>query len=124
MRRSQEGFTAVELLVTLFVAVAFIATAFQLYSAVVSDSGEARFRAKASNIAYAELRRWTDESITSCSPVTNQAFTIESGHGLDNPVGTVTVECRTNGLMYVKTVVAYGPTTSRKDVQHAMFTAK
>lgn len=124
MKQSESGFTAVELLVTLFVAVAFIATAFQLYTAVVNDSGDARFRAKASNIAYAELRKWADDTTPGCTPVTDQVFAIAAGHGLDQPEGKVTIQCRADGLTRIQTVVSYGPAGNKKEVQHAIFAAK
>ena len=47
---NQSGFTAVELLITLFIAVAFIATGYQLYTAILKDSAETRNQANASNI--------------------------------------------------------------------------
>ena len=124
-RQLQEGgFTAVELLITLFIAVAFLGTAYQLYTAVIRDSAEARFRAKASNIAYAELRKWSDDTTPGCTARPEQAFTIAAGHGLDNPLGKVTIECRLDNLTYVKTSVAYGPTANRKEVQHAVYVSK
>ena len=122
--RNQQGFTAVELLVTLFVAVAFIATSYQLYSAIVRDSGDARFRAKASNIAYAELRKQADTSTSGCVAQPSTSFPIPTNHGLDQPSGTVTVTCRSADLAKVEVVVAYGPSYARKDVRHAIFVAK
>lgn len=122
---SSDGFTAVELLITLFVAVAFIATAYQLYSAVLADSGEARFRAKASNIAYAELRRRSDDSVPGCTPLAETGFHIDKAtSGLEEPEGKVLIECRANNLTYVKTRVIYGRASERKEVQHAIFVAK
>lgn len=122
---ASDGFSAVELLVTLFVAVAFLATAYQLYSAVLGDSGEVRFRAKASNIAYAELRRRSDDSTPGCAPLAETTFTIDKAtSGLEDPEGKVLIECRANNLTYVKTRVIYGRATDRKEVQHAIFVAK
>ena len=123
-RSTQQGFTAVELLITLFVAVAFIATAYQLYSAIVRDSGDARFRAKASNIAYAELRKKADDTTSGCVAESPASFPIPSGHGLDQPVGTITTTCRSADLAKIEAVVAYGPSTARKEVRHAIFVAK
>jgi len=51
------GFTTVELLVTLFVAVAFLMSGYQLYSMIINDGGEVRARAKASNVAYKYLQQ-------------------------------------------------------------------
>ena len=51
------GFTTVELLVTLFIAAAFLMSGYQLYSMIIRDGGEARARAKASNVAYEYLQK-------------------------------------------------------------------
>lgn len=58
--KNTRGFTTVELLVTLFIAVAFLMSGYQLYSMIIRDGGEARARAKASNVAYDYLKREKD----------------------------------------------------------------
>ena len=121
MTDSEAGFTAVELLITLFIAVIFLGAAYQLYTVVIGDSAEARFRARASNAAYAELRKRADITTPGCTPAAEQNFAVDSSVGLDNPQGKYVIECRQNGLTYVKTTVTYGPANQRKEVQHAMF---
>lgn len=51
-----EGFTAVELLITLFVAALFIISGYQLYAVATADSADIRERSLASNIGYKYLR--------------------------------------------------------------------
>ena len=120
----QQGFTAVELLVTLFVATMFMAASYQLYSIIVKDSGDIRARSKASNIAYAELRKRADTRYLTCSNV-DQPLPIPADHKLDNPEGRVVVICHLNGLTEVRTNIWYGPGTGtdRAEVKHAVFVA-
>jgi prepilin-type N-terminal cleavage/methylation domain-containing protein len=68
---SQAGFSAVELLITLFIAAAFVATGYQLYSVIIQDGEAAREQAKASNIAYDNLRRYSPQATSPCSTVTH-----------------------------------------------------
>lgn len=55
----QSGFSAVELLITLFVAAAFIATGYQLYYAVIEASGETRSRALVHNSINSNIQFYT-----------------------------------------------------------------
>lgn len=63
----QSGFSAVELLITLFVAVAFLATGYQLYYAVLESSGQTRMRAMAHNIASDYIRFQATQVPTTCT---------------------------------------------------------
>lgn len=131
---SQEGFSAVELLITLFVAVAFIATGYQLYSTIVKDGGEARFRARASNLAYENLRRASDTTPT-CSATTPVVShpPVPSDSGLDAPVIKQTISAPQgcsgstwqDRVMKVEITVEYGPSSSTKqEVTHAVYVSK
>lgn len=110
-RRAQQGFTAVELLVTLFVASAFLIAGFQLYSVVIKDGGEARAQSRASNVAYQYMRQYSDSATNPCSntsPVINTPITVE---GLANTTATVTITCAqpdTDTLSKISVVISYG----------------
>jgi|GEM_PF-812320 len=87
------GFTTVELLITLFVASAFLISGFQLYIFVIKDGGEARAQAKASNVAYDYLQQYK-ANVT--SPCTNQSIETDKAitvPNLSNATLTVTVTC-------------------------------
>lgn len=129
---NESGFSVVELLITLFIAVAFIATGYQLYSAIVKDGGDARFRARASNLAYENLRRAAADTTIPCpsgSAVSTPASPANTG--LDNPIITQTISAPqgcsgglwTNKIMKVEMRVQYGPSTNRQEVTHAIYTA-
>lgn len=55
--QAEHGFTAVELLVAMLVGVLLLGSAYQLYGAILQDSGEVHQRAVANTFAYAKLRQ-------------------------------------------------------------------
>lgn len=87
------GFTAVELLITLFVAAVFLASGYQLYSLILTDSGSIQSEASASNVAYDYLRKNSNAATNPCTestPVANQALVIE---GATNSTISISVTC-------------------------------
>lgn len=124
---TQSGFSAVELMVTLFVAVVFLAAGHQMYNAIVQDSGETRQRARASNIAYDYLHRYADNIPAVCAtatPVNNTAVTPDP-EGLTNVRVTVTYSCPQStlaNLTRVQVKVSYG--SESQEVVHAMYTSQ
>lgn len=59
---NKSGFTTVELLVTLFVAAAFLMSGYQLYAMIIKNNGEAGARAKAVNVAYQALQKYKTDT--------------------------------------------------------------
>ncbi len=62
--RPSQGFTTVELIVTLFVAAMMVISGYQLYSAVNSRGTNTRMMSEASNIGYEALRKFGGQSTT------------------------------------------------------------
>jgi prepilin-type N-terminal cleavage/methylation domain-containing protein len=122
MTSRQSGFSAVELLITLFIAAAFIATSYQLYSIIIKDGGEARQQAKASNIAYDNLRRYAPQATSPCSVFTpTPTPTIPTG-SLPSATITVSITCpygTSVSVTKVQVSVTYG--TPQKEVVHAIY---
>ncbi len=121
-QHSQSGFSAVELLITLFIAAAFITTGYQLYTIVVKSGTDTRSQSRASNIAYDNLRRYTPQVTSPCTAITpSPTPTIPAGSGLANPSITVTVSCPYGliGLSKVEVSVKYG--TPQQEVIHAIY---
>lgn len=58
MNRDESGFTVAELLVTIIVAALFVGIFYQLYVVLVGVNANARNLAQASNVAYANMRRY------------------------------------------------------------------
>jgi len=119
----QAGFSAVELLITLFIAAAFVATGYQLYSVVIQNGESAREKAKASNIAYDNLRRYSPQATSPCSAVTpSPTPAIPSGSNLPNGAISVVISCpygTSSGLSKVTATVTYG--NPQESVVHVLF---
>lgn len=95
----QSGFTAVELLITLFVAAAFLIAAYQLFSLVIKDGGETRAQSRASNIAYDYMRQYAASSTTipctATTPLNNASINVD---GLSNTTITIRITCLPNAI--------------------------
>jgi hypothetical protein len=120
---NQAGFSAVELLITLFIAVAFIGTGYQLYSIIINGGGEARAQARASNIAYDNLRRYTPQATNPCSVFTpTPTPTIPANSGLSNATITVTISCPyTTAVTVTKVQVSVKYGSPQQEVLHAIY---
>lgn len=106
----QAGFTAIELLITLFVAAAFLVSGYQLYSLIIKDGGQTRAEARASNIAYDYLRRYSATTEFPCvasTPVNNSSISVG---GLSAVTITVAITCpyaTTTSISKVETTIRY-----------------
>lgn len=92
-KESQSGFTAIELLITLFVAAAFLVAGFQLYNLVIKDSGKTRAQANAANVAYNYLKQYSTSAVTPCvasTPLNASPITVSN---LNNVAVTVNLSC-------------------------------
>lgn len=93
-RITQQGFTAVELLITLFVAAAFLIAGYQLFTVVIRDGGATRAEAKAANYAYDRLRRFEafaeNPCVAKASSYNNTPVTVD---GLTDAKLTVLYSC-------------------------------
>jgi prepilin-type N-terminal cleavage/methylation domain-containing protein len=121
---TQAGFSAVELLITLFIAAAFVSTGYQLYSVIISNGEGAREKAKASNIAYDNLRRYSPQATAPCSAVTpSPTPAIPSGSNLPSASISVVISCpygTSSGISKVSATVTYG--NPQESVVHVLFT--
>lgn len=133
----QAGFSAAELLISLFIGAAFIGAAYQLYGIAIGDSGNNRMHALASNTAYAAMRSQASQ-ITSnsnasiCVPVSTTPLAVPNGISLPSPVSmTLTNSCPyaaidgsslTSGLTQVTVAITYGP--SAQKITHSVYVSK
>ena len=109
--RNQAGFTAVELLITLFVAAAFLIASYQLFNLVIKDGGATRAESRASNIAYDYLRQYASSATTipctASTPLNNAPLSID---GLTSVTITIAVTClpdAINSLSKVEATINY-----------------
>ena len=120
--KKQSGFTAVELLITLFVAAAFLVTGYQLYTVIIKDSGNTRAQARAANVAYDYIRRYSPSASNPCSvstPVNNTPITVG---GLQNVTVLVNFTCpypSTSTITAIDVVVSYN--TPQQSVEYKTY---
>ncbi len=125
IHRKQSGFTAVELLITLFVAAAFLVTGYQLYALIIKDSGNARAQARAANVAYDYIRQYSPSAGNPCvasTPVSNAPITVS---GLQHVTVTVTYTCpysSTPTITKVDAIVYYN--SPQQSVEYATYVNK
>lgn len=121
-RDTQSGFSAVELLISLFIAVAFIAAGYQLYAVVIKDGADARYRAEASNIAYAKLRLYAAQATNPCTEVTPSPTPELPADTLPNGDITADITCPYGiGNPTSKVVVAVQYGSPQHKVVHALY---
>lgn len=112
MRHTKEsGMTVVELLITLFVASAFLISGFQLYTAIIRDGGESRAQARASSVVDDYLKQYKLEATEYCTeqtPLVNEPIESE---GLNSATISVTITCPYSGNMgisKIEVILVYG----------------
>lgn len=120
---NSKGFSAVELLISLFIATAFVTTGYQLYSVVIQDNEKAREQAQASNIAYNILRQYSPQATNPCTAVTpTPTPTIPSGSNLPSPSVSVSFTCPYGTSVDVtKVIVTVNYGNPQIGVVHALF---
>ena len=110
--QKQQGFSTVELLISLFIAAAFLVAGFQLFSVATKNSNEARLRAKAGSIASETIQARMYAANTPCSPTPAAATIAIPSSDLPQASAAVTYSCpygNTSGTTRVSVVVTYGP---------------
>lgn len=123
-QHKQSGFTAVELLITLFVAAAFLIAGYQLFNVVIKDGGQARAESTAGNVAYDYLRRYAPQATNPCTAATvldNAAITVD---GLSNVKISVAISCppgyTATGVSKVEATITYN--TPQQTSKYSTFT--
>ena len=120
--QKQAGFSAVELLISLFIAVAFMGAGYQLYAIAVKDGGDARLRAKANDIAYEKLRAYAPQATKPCTTVTpSPTPTLPNATDLPAASITVSITCPYTSSQTSKVSVTVRYDTPQKEVTHALF---
>ena len=109
--RTQQGFTAVELLITLFVAAAFLVAGYQLFNIVIKDGGDTRAESRASNVAYDYLRRYSNTATNPCtptSPLTNQVTDVSDLADVKVSVAVTCPQSDAPSLSKIEAIITYG----------------
>ena len=108
-----QGFTVVELLVTLIVSMLLLVSIYQFYNYVLADSAEARARAVASNLAYQYMRERAGQVAATCpatpivSVITSHASTTNlPAPASPNPAIRITTKCAVNAPTDITQIIA------------------
>ena len=123
--KNQQGFSVPELLLTLFIGAAFIATAYQLYGLIVRDGAASRQQAMASDLAKQILQKNTNDNnvvLSSCAASSTTPST--TNPGLPTPFSvSVAVTCpygTSSSISLVTVTVNYAKT----GVTHASYASQ
>lgn len=123
---ASSGFSAVELLITLFIAAIIVFAGYQLYATIIKDANDARNRSVASNIAYDNLRLISSQVTQPCTAKTHSALapapSIPTNSGLLSPSITGSIDCPFSSslnLSRVSVTVTYG--NPAESVTHAIY---
>ncbi|MDO4781125.1 MAG: prepilin-type N-terminal cleavage/methylation domain-containing protein [Candidatus Saccharibacteria bacterium] len=91
-----DGFSMVELLITLFIASMLVLAGYGVYDAVLRNSRDSRLLAEASNIAYSLLRKYAAEKTLDCPKSSFASQSLEDGERAQAaklPQGGVEIKC-------------------------------
>ena len=122
-RNAEQGFTAVELIIALIVGVLLLGSAYQLYTTIVSDAGDAQRKSQASNIAYALLREYGDKPEFVGDPCSgNSATPTVTAANLPGATATVVTTCPVANadLNLITVTVEYNNANSKEQVSRAI----
>lgn len=107
INKKQLGFSAIELMITLFISVGFFTVGYQIYNLIITDGNEARTQARVKNIIDEYTEMYKSNTEVSCSasvPVNNSPLTIS---GLANVTVSVSITCpQINGVSATKETVS------------------
>jgi prepilin-type N-terminal cleavage/methylation domain-containing protein len=126
MSHTENGFTIIELLISLLVAGLILISAYQLFGVVNNDSLEVRQRAIASNIAYENLRTYSSSATNPCTVITpSPQPSVPTDSTLVAPTAiVVTITCpygTASNISKIAIKVTYG--NPQVEVNHALFTS-
>ncbi len=89
----QPGFSAIELLITLFIAAVFLMSGYMLYASVIKNGGESRAKTSAFNAADDYLQAYKTSATSPCTtqnPLDDSPIDVQ---GLTNVKVSVSIEC-------------------------------
>lgn len=124
------GFTAVELLITLFVAAIFLSAGYILYNVVVTRSSEARHQIEADSIATDYLQRYRSLVGAACvasTPLPSTAITGSDAASLASARVTVSITCPIPALPSISKIIVkvdYKEGGTNESVQHEAYASR
>jgi prepilin-type N-terminal cleavage/methylation domain-containing protein len=118
----QSGFSAIELLITLFIAAAFLMSGYQLYDVIMKDGGETTAKTRASNVAYDYVQQYKTTPTNPCTAQTPLTDSPKTVSGLSNVTVTVTISCPYSSITSIsKVLVTVKYNTPQQTVSNATY---
>ncbi|MEO8912057.1 MAG: prepilin-type N-terminal cleavage/methylation domain-containing protein [Candidatus Saccharimonas sp.] len=105
-----KGLTAVELIIAIVIAMILLGSAYQMYAAVLRNSGESQSQATASNVAYDLVRQYQKKATTPCNGGITETPALPSYAQLPSGKATAAISCpfgNSSTLSLVKVTVTY-----------------
>ena len=128
--KPNNGFTTVEILLTLFVGALLLGGGYQLYSIVKKSSTDSRNQTDASNIAYEQLRNYSEGTAGGCVPSVASEETITAN--IPQPTtlpGILLMKVKrtcpfgnNDEISLITVSITYGESGARYEVSHALYT--
>ncbi len=110
MNTNESGFTVVELLIALVVAMLLLGSGYQLYTTVLRDSGGTQRRANADNAAYQLLRQYQSNIGATCSSPSTATPAVPSTANLPGSTASVAISCpfgTSSSISLVRVTITY-----------------
>jgi hypothetical protein len=121
--RRELGFTAVEVLITLFIAAVFIIAGYALYGVVIKDNGSTRAQTVASDLAYNYMRQYSASATKPCTVPSGFPLTLTpTVTGLSNVSVTVSIDCPYSGYPTTNGTSGYVPLATQQSVSEILVT--
>lgn len=123
---TSNGFSAIELLVTLFIAGIFLITGYQLYGVIIKSGAQTNSQAHAYNIVYDYMQRSKAAAEVPCQeiPPSTPLVNDNSQPRLSNVTVTVTISCpygTSSSISKVLAELTYGHGVDQKTVNVATY---
>ncbi len=122
----QTGFSAVELLITLFIGTIFLLAGYQLYNYTLKGNASADRTAQMSNLAYTYLRQYSSSAKQPCGDIGTTPYTAYTSSSvtvgtITNASASVVITCpygASSNISLVTSSITFNGTT----VSHAVYT--
>lgn len=133
---NEEGFTAIELLITLIVASIFLFSGYQLYVQVTRDGADANKTAVLSNVVYERMTKLAKDTTSlagnqagcGTTSISTPAATVENVAGVGSVTFQNKVRCprattpgNLTDLFYIEVEATYTDGGVSKQVRHATY---
>lgn len=121
-KKLSSGFTSIELLVTLFIAAAFLTTGYQLFSLIVNDSGESSSKSVVSGIVYDYLQKYKSYTTNPCTASTPLTTSLINNEEVPDAKVSVEISCPYPNMPSIsKILVTVNYNNSQQTVSNATF---